>query len=114
MLIPGDVLDLDLGIPAAREAGFLHPSVVVTARNILAKEPTVIHVVPLTSTNRGFESEVELEPDRHNGLEHPCVAQCQHIRAVSIARISRVRGNVGSVALARIRDTVGLILGIHP
>ena len=114
MLTSGDVVDLDLGLPVAREAGFRHPAVVVTAQNILSKGPAVVHIVPLTSTNRGFGSEVRIEPDRHNGLEATCLAQSQHIRAVSVTRISRVRGNVGSVDLARIRDTVGLILDIHP
>ncbi len=31
MLTSGDVIDLDLGMPAGREAGFRHPVVVVTA-----------------------------------------------------------------------------------
>ena len=113
MLTSGDVVDLDLGIPVAREAGFRHPAVVVTAQDILKRGPTIVHIVPLTSTNRGFKSEIEVEPDRHNGVERPCVAQAQHIRAISIARISRVRGNVGSVTLALIRDRLGLILNIQ-
>jgi hypothetical protein len=43
-----------------------------------------------------------------NGLEHPSAAQCQHVRAVSIGRVDRVRGNVGAVALRQIRDVIGL------
>lgn len=110
MLTSGDVVDLDLGIPVAKEAGFRHPAVVVTAQDILSQEPRIVHIVPLTSSNRGFKSEIEVEPDRHNGVESPCVAQAQHVRAISITRISRVRGNVGSVTLHRIRETLGLIL----
>ena len=113
MLTSGDVVDLDLGIPVAREAGFRHPAVVVTGQDILTQEPTIVHIVPLTSTNRGFKSEIEVEPDRHNGVENPCVAQAQQVRAISITRISQVRGNVGSVTLARIRDKLGLILDIR-
>ena len=48
----GDVVELDLGTPEGREAGFRHPAVVVTAQRILDAEPSVIHVVPLTSTIR--------------------------------------------------------------
>ena len=64
MLTSGDVVDLDLGLPAGREAGFRHPAVVVTAQRVLDAEPSVVQVVPVTSTLRGFESEVELEADR--------------------------------------------------
>ena len=52
----GDVVDLDLGVPEGREAGFRHQAVVVTAQRILDANPSVIHVVPLTSTIRRFHS----------------------------------------------------------
>ncbi len=110
MLTSGDTVELDLGRPAGREAGFRHPGVVVTAQRILDASPTVVQFVPLTTTVRGFGSEVLIEPDDNNGLVHPSVAQCQHVRAVSAERVDRVRGNVGSVALAQIRDVIGLIL----
>ncbi|MGA3221385.1 MAG: type II toxin-antitoxin system PemK/MazF family toxin, partial [Acidimicrobiales bacterium] len=54
MLTSGDVVDLDLGLPQGREAGFRHPVVVVSAQRILSAGPSVVYVVPLTSTVRGF------------------------------------------------------------
>lgn len=110
MLTSGDVVDL--GTPTRREAGFRHPAVVVTAQRILDAGPNVIQVVPLTTTIRGFGSEVRLEPDGDNGLEHSSAAQCQHVRAVSHGRVEHVRGNVGPVVLTQIRDVLGLILDI--
>ena len=112
MLTSGDVVELDLGAPTGREAGFHHPAVVVTAQRILDAAPNVVQVVPLTTTIRAFESEVLVEPDADNGLHQTSAAQCQHVRAVSSGRIERLRGNVGVVALAQIRDTIGLILDI--
>jgi mRNA interferase MazF len=112
MLSSGDVVELDLGTPTGREAGFRHPAVVVTAQRILDAAPNVIHVVPLTTTIRRFGSEVLIEPDEANGLRHPSAAQCQHVRAVSTGRVLRTRGNVGPVSLTQIRDTIGLILDI--
>ena len=112
MLTSGDVIDLDLGLPEGREAGFRHPAVVVTAQRILDARPTVIQVVPLTTTIRPFTSEILIEPDDDNGLREASAAQCQHMRAVSTARIERSRGNVGPAALSQIRDTIGLILDI--
>ena len=112
MLTSGDVVDLDLGQPAGQEAGFSHPALVVTAQRILDAEPNVVQIVPLTSSIRDFGSEVIVEAETTNGLDRDSSAQCQHIRAVSIGRVERVRGNVGSVVLAQIRDVIGLILDI--
>lgn len=112
MPISGDVVDLELGAPTGREAGFRHPAVVVTAQRILDGGPSVVHVVPLTSTIRSFHSEVVVEPDAANGLDVRSAAQCQHLRAVSPRRISGVRGNVGVAALLQIRETVALILDL--
>ncbi|MDJ0960634.1 MAG: type II toxin-antitoxin system PemK/MazF family toxin [Acidimicrobiia bacterium] len=112
MLTSGDVVDLDLGLPEGREAGFRHPAVVVTAQRVLDAQPTVIQVVPLTTTIRAFASEIRVEPDAANGLQQNSAAQSQHLRAVSTRRIERVRGNVGSTVLSQIRATIGLILDI--
>ncbi len=103
MLTSGDVVELDLGAPEGREAGFRHPAVLVTAQRILDAGPSVVHIVPLTSTVRPFSSEVIVEPDTANGLQVISAAQCQHIRSVSRNRILDVRGNVGSTVLAQLR-----------
>ena len=112
MLTSGDVVDLDLGAPAGSEAGFCRPAVVVSAQRVLDAAPSVVQVVPLTSTVRGLASEVEIDADATNGLDLPSAAQCQHIRAVATRRIDDRRGNVGNAALAQIRDLLGLILDI--
>jgi len=112
MLISGDVVELDLGLPEGREAGFRHPAVVVTAQRILDAESAVIHVVPLTSTIRRFHSEVVIEPDHANGLAVTSAAQCQHLRAASPSRISATPGNVGGVVLRQIRETIAVLLDL--
>jgi mRNA interferase MazF len=112
MLNSGDIVELDLGIPSGREAGLRRPAVVVTAQRILEASPSIVQVVPLTTTIRGFGSEILLEPDGSNGLDRATAAQCQHVRAISVGRIDRVLGNVGGVVLAQIRETLGLILDI--
>ena len=113
MLTSGDVIDLDLGSPEGREPGFMHPAVLLSAQRILDLEPSVIQVVPLTSTIRGFHSEITIEADEANGLSQISAAQCQHIRAVSTRRVLDVRGNVGPSALAQLRETVALILDLQ-
>ena len=112
MLSSGDVVDLDLGVPEGREAGFRHPAVIVSAQRILSAEPSVVFVVPLTSTLRGFHSEITVEPDEHNGLAARSAVQCQHLRAVSTGRIVSSRGNVGIATLGQIRETLAVMLDI--
>ncbi len=112
MLTSGDVVELDFGVPEGRHAGFDHPAVLVSAQRILDRNPNVVQVVPLTSTIRGFDAEVTIRPEPVNGLEDASSAQCQHIRAVSPARILRSRGNVGPFVLAQIRETLAVILDI--
>lgn len=112
MLTSGDVIDLELGLPEGHEAGFLHPAVVVTAQRILDALPSVIQVVPFTTTIRRFGSEVVIEPDADNGLDNTSSAQCQHVRSVSVARVKSTRGNIGTIHLAQIRETIALILDV--
>jgi len=112
MLTSGDVVDLDLGSPVGREAGFRHPAVVVTAQRVLDADPSVVQVVPLTSTLRAFSSEIEIDANDANGLEQLSSAQCQHIRAVARGRIDWTRGNVGPTVLAQVREMLGLILDV--
>ena len=108
----GDLVDLDLGAPAGREAGFRHPGVLVTAQRVLNAGPSVVHVVPVTTTIRRFHSEIVIEPDEANGLVAQSAAQCQHLRAVSTSRIVATRGNVGPAVLAQLRETIAVILDL--
>lgn len=115
MLNSGDVVTLDLGLPEGSEAGLRRPAVVVTAQRVLRARPSVVQVVPLTTLTtslRGYESEVIVEPDHPNRLHHRCAAQTQHLRVVAITRIGERDGNVGPVVLAQIRDTIAVILDL--
>jgi mRNA interferase MazF len=112
MLNSGDVVDLDLGLPHGREAGFRQPAIVVSAQRILSAEPSVVYVVPLTSTLREFYSEITIEPDVHNGVTGRSAAQCQHLRAVLTGRIVSTRGNIGAATVAQIRETIAVLLDI--
>jgi len=108
----GDVVALDLGPPSGSEAGFGRPAVVVTAQRVLDGRPNVVQIVPLTTTIRASGTEVHVEPDAANGLDLPCAAQCQHVRAVSVTRLGEVRGNVGPATLRQIREVLGLLLDV--
>jgi mRNA interferase MazF len=108
----GDVQLADLGEPQGREAGFTRPVVVVTAQLVLDQHPRVVHVVPLTSTIRGYQSEVTIEPDPANGLEAVSAVQCQHIRAIAVGRLAAPIGNVGPQALTQMREILADLLDL--
>ncbi|SHH53618.1 mRNA interferase MazF [Jatrophihabitans endophyticus] len=112
MLTPGDVVELDLGIPAGNEAALRRPAVVVTAARVLRGGPTVVQVVPLTRTIRASGAEVVIDPDDGNGLGARSAAQCQHVRSVATARIHEQTGNVGPVILGEVRETLSLLLDV--
>lgn len=112
MLTSGEVLVADLGDPIGREAGSPRPVAVVTAQVVLAQTPNVVHVVPITTTRRGFRSEIDLDPDDTNGLTEPSTAQCQHLRAVSIERLGDSLGTVGPAALSQIREALADLLDL--
>jgi mRNA interferase MazF len=114
MLTSGDVVDVDFGEPVGREAGFARPAVVITAQAVLDESPSIVQVIPVTSTVRQFRTEVPIGEGAGNGLNAPSVAQCQHIRAVSVHRVTGTRGNVGPVALAQIRGLIGRIVDLIP
>lgn len=114
MLTSGDVVLVDLGVPSGHEAGFPRPAVVITAQRVLDHDPTVVQVVPLTSTLRGYDAEVPIAPDDANGLERPSAAQCQHVRSASRGRIAHRQGTIGAAHLAAVRDTVAALLDLPP
>lgn len=112
MLTPGDIVELDLGVPEGSEAGLRRPAVVVTARRVLAGGPNVIQVVPLTRTIRRSSAEVQVVPDATNALTALSAAQCQHVRSVATSRVTARRGHVGPLVLAEIRETLELLMDL--
>jgi mRNA-degrading endonuclease toxin of MazEF toxin-antitoxin module len=112
MLTSADVVVIDLGRPVGSEAGYLHPAVVVTAQRLLDASPSVVQVVPLTSTPRGFGSEIDITADQHNDLNRTPAPQCQHVRALTAGRLPDVRATSGDRTCTQIREVLGLILDL--
>jgi mRNA interferase MazF len=91
------------------------PAVIVTAQRVLEHSPRVLQVVPLTTTLRGWTSEVTIPADAGSGLAATSAAQCQHVRAISIDRVvegADKPGNVGAIVLHQIRETLATLLDL--
>ncbi|MFT3854131.1 MAG: type II toxin-antitoxin system PemK/MazF family toxin [Ilumatobacteraceae bacterium] len=108
----GDVVEVDLGQPTGSEAGFVRPSVLVVADAFLRYRPSVVFVVPLTSTRRDFPSHIAIAADRDNGLTTASWAQVEQLRSVSTRRCRTPLGNVGAIVVAQILDVIAMITGI--
>jgi mRNA interferase MazF len=101
----GEVVRCDFGTPARGEPGYIRPAVVITSDDVLEFRQHAIVVVPCTTTQRGWLTEVEVP-----GLG---VAQAHLPTTISVDRIVEVTGeNVGPVALQQIRELIADLLGI--
>ena len=101
----GDVVRCDFGTPARGEPGFIRPAVVVTADEVLEFRQRAIVVVPLTTTSRGWLSEVDVA-----GFG---VAQAHLPTTLSVDRVVEETGtNIGSVVLRQIRELIADLIGL--
>ncbi|MFN3215451.1 MAG: type II toxin-antitoxin system PemK/MazF family toxin [Acidimicrobiales bacterium] len=101
----GDVVQVDFGVPARGEPGFIRPAVVVTAGEVLEFGQWAIAVVPCTTNRRGWLTEVEVD-----GYG---VAQAHLPTTVSVDRVVDATGtNVGVVVLGQIRELIADLLGL--
>ena len=83
------------------------PAVVVTSERVIPYLSSVT-VAQVTSTVRGLPTEVPL--GREHGLDHASVVNCDHLATVPKAALTRHRGTLGPVELARLRDALRLAL----
>ena len=84
--------------------------VLVLTRPGASQRFTWVSIAPITSTIRGLSPEVPL--DARNGLDHPCVVNCDAIQTIPVADLGDTIGmffDDQEPALARaIHDTFNL------
>lgn len=101
----GDLVLCDFGVPARGEPGFVRPAVVITSDDVLEFRQHAVVVVPCTTTQRGWMTDVSLD-----GVG---VAQAHLPTTISVDRIVDIDGrNIGPVALAQIRQVVADLLDL--
>jgi len=110
---PGSVVDAALGAPPAtvgREIQKHRPCVVMAAMPPLG----LLMVVPISKGRpkvMGYTN-VELEPDKINGLKDLCFGQCHQLRAIDLARVTKLRGQLDPMTYVRFKRTLSRLLGI--
>lgn len=103
MISRGDVYDADIPLSGVR------PAVVVT-RSEAVPVLSGVAVVAVTSTVRGHVAEVPLNEEE--GLDHPCVANCDDLATVPKTRLLRYRGHLGPTRLRELDDALRVALGL--
>jgi mRNA interferase MazF len=97
----GEIWLIDLGEPIGHEQGWRRPALVVSSDHWNRHAATVT-VLPLTRTQHGLPTRVEIEPDDTNGLDTTSYARCEDIRSISERRLVHRTGVVDPVDMARI------------
>lgn len=101
----GDLVLCDFGVPARGEPGFVRPAVIITSDDVLEYRQHAVVVVPCTTTQRGWMTDVSLD-----GVG---VAQAHLPTTISVDRIVDSDGRkIGPVALAQIRQVVADLLDL--
>jgi mRNA-degrading endonuclease toxin of MazEF toxin-antitoxin module len=100
----GDVLIVDFGIPIGSSPALVRPAVVITAQPTLDEFRATFHVVPITSTERHWPSDVAVDRGQ---------AQCHLVTTIDeLQVVEDAQENVGAMKLAQIREVVAILLGL--
>lgn len=102
----GDVYLCDFGNPIGHEQGFRRPALIVS-HDEMARHGLPV-VLPITRTKRGYPTHLELD----DVLPVTSYVQCEQIRVISIQRLIRPVGTVGSLTMMRIEQILRRILAL--
>jgi mRNA interferase MazF len=111
MIWRGEVYYVDLGQPVGHEPAFVRPAVVVSSDLINNGSGEMVVVVPITSTDYGLRSHIEITAVL-SGLGHASYARCDQIRVVSTHRIRMRLGAVTPAEQQAVDDALRFILDL--
>ena len=106
----GDLWLVDFGEPYPGEPAFQRPALIVGPPSSFSSGFPLVIVVPLTSTIRGLNLHVEIEPSREDGLGETSAVQCELMRSINRARLLHRMGVLEMVSLRLVDDLVRLLL----
>jgi mRNA interferase MazF len=111
----GMVIDVNLNPTKGSETGKVRPCVIVT-NNVYNERVPVIQVVPITgwSEKKGrIKTNVEITPNRQNGLSKRSVADCLQTRPIDHRqRTKKIRGELSAEEMKRIGEALKIIFAL--
>jgi len=107
----GDVLTGDLDPVVGHEQAGQRPVLVVSINPMNSSAAELILAVPLTTTDRGSELHVRLDPPE-GGLTRVSFALPEMVRVLSTRRLRRKLGRASPDTVESVAKRVGILIGL--
>jgi mRNA interferase MazF len=111
----GMVIDVNLEPTQGSETGKIRPCIVVT-NDVYNERVPVIQVVPVTAWSEKksrIKTNVEILPDRENGLEKQAIADCLQARPIDYRyRLVKLRGRLTADEMKRIDAALRIVFAL--
>lgn len=105
----GEVWEVLFGSGVGREQQGIRPALVISNEDYNGIPHGLCTVVPMTGTQRGVASQLDIAPPE-GGLTKPSVILCEQVRALSLLRFRRKRGEVSQDMLDQIQTVIGMFI----
>ena len=109
-----DLLDsiwlVDFGPNFPSEPGHRRPALVVGPTDGFADFLSNVFVVPFTSSRRGLNFHVEIEPGVNSGISVASYAQCEQLRSINKRRLVHPLGVIDIESRFQIRRVLRMLL----
>jgi len=102
---------IDFGTPLGRGQSGSRPAVIVSADSLNDSPAGVVVVVPITTTNRGLPSHIEIDQGS-SGLDEVSYAKCEDVKSVSEQRMIARLGTVGDDVMFQATRTLRFLLDL--
>jgi mRNA interferase MazF len=107
---PGVIAWAALEPVRGREQGGHRPVLVVASAGYLDAVTTLVIVLPITTTDRGWPNHIRV--DGPSGLDRPSWIMTEQPRTLSRDRLTRVAGEVSTDCLVSVRSWLGDFLDL--
>jgi len=111
----GMIIDVNLNPTKGSETGKIRPCIIVT-NNVYNERVPVIQIVPITgwTEKKGrIRTNIEILPDRSNGLTKKSVADCLQTRPIDHRfRLVNIRGELSADEMNRIDEALRIVFGL--
>jgi mRNA-degrading endonuclease toxin of MazEF toxin-antitoxin module len=92
-----------------REQQGIRPTLVVSNQHYNTTPHSLCIVAPITGTHRGVPSHYPVDPPE-GGLSKTSVVLCEQVRALSLLRFRRKRGEVTIETLEAVQRIIGMFI----
>ena len=101
----GEIWEVNFSPQVGHEQRGIRPGLVISANHFNDIPHSFRIVVPLTGTDRGIRSHVQVDP-LQGGLTKVSFLLCEQVKALSVERFRDYRGEVTGETLRRVRQAV--------